>query len=276
MALAGTPFLMPFSIGMVALASLRGKVQDGLLVTAGAVLALSLLQPLMNGAVTLALVTAVAYWLPAVALASLLLRTNSLTLCLQVLTLLGLAAIGIFWIVADDPTSFWLPLLEEYFEPWIQQSQPALDSSVLLPALARFLTGGIVGFWLLTMATGLMLARWWQGLLGDTELLGPAFREHRQGKAVGLIAALIFIAAGLSSFALLQNLVMVLVMMFMLQGLALAHWLTKNRGLKTFWLGVIYIALPLALPWSAVSLAAVGFMDNWLKLRRGTALNETS
>ncbi len=268
MALAGTPFLMPLSIGMVALSALRGKPQDGLLVTGGAMLALALLEPLMSGALVLAVITGLAYWLPGVGLAILLQRSGSLALCLQVLTLIGLAAVGVFWLGAESPETWWLPWLEEYFVPFLQQSQPQVDSGVLLPAVARYLTGGIVALWLLTMAGGLMLGRWWQGMLGDSELLGPAFRTHRQGRAVGGIAAVVFVAAGLTDYLVLENLVVVLVAMFMLQGLALAHWLVREKGLKAALLVAIYLALPFGTPWSLVILAAVGFMDNWMLLRR--------
>lgn len=258
---------MPLSIGLVALATLRGRAQDGLLVTGGAVVALSLLQPLMSGALALGLVTALAYWLPTVAVASILQRTNSLTLCLQLLTLLGLAAVGVFWLSVESAETWWLPWLESYFSPWLAQTQPQLDSSILLPAVARFLTGGIVALWLLTIIAGLLIGRWWQGLLSGGELLGPEFRQHRQGAAIGGIAAVVFVAAGLSGYALLENLVVVLVAIFMLQGLALVHWMTRHKGLKSFWLVAVYIALPFGMPWSVVMLAAVGFMDNWMSLR---------
>ncbi|NNF52606.1 MAG: DUF2232 domain-containing protein [Gammaproteobacteria bacterium] len=257
MVLAVTPFLLPASIGIVTLAVLRGSPRDGLLVSLGAVFALSALQPLAAGAP-----------LVAVGLATLLGRFGSLALCLQVLTLLGIAAVGIFWLSVASPETWWLPLLEKSFVPFMQQGQAQLDNAVFLPAAARFFTGGLVALWLLILAAGLMIGRSWQGMLAGENLLGPEFRQHRQGHAISGIAALVFIAAGLSGFALLENLVVVLVAVFMLQGLALVHWLVRHRNLKAGWLVAVYIVLPLMLPWSAVTLAAVGFMDNWLGMRQ--------
>lgn len=267
MVLAGAPFLMPFSIGMIALATLRGDARDGVLVTGGAVVALSLLEPLMPGAFVLAMVTAIVFWLPAVGLATLMARWGSLSLCLQVLTLIGLATVCLFWLSVEDPQAWSLDLLQAYFLPLLQQANAPVESEVALAGMARFMIGSIAASWILTLAVGLIAGRWWQGMLSDDGLLGREFRGHRQGLAIGALAAIIFVAGGLAGYALLQNLVLVLVIMFMLQGLALAHWLVKQKGLKSGWLAGIYFALPIGAPWSVVILAAVGFMDNWMSLR---------
>ncbi len=268
MAMAGTPFLMPFSIGMVALTALRGQAREGLLVTGGAVLALAILQLFMPGAITLALVTAAVYWLPAVALAQILGRTGSLALCLQLLTLLGLAAVLVFWLVVEQPARWWLPVLEQHLAPLLEARREEFDLATLLSGLAQFLTGMVIAAWVLTMALGLMIGRWWQGLLADAATLGVEFRNHRQGYLVGGIAALVFVTAGLTGYVMLQNLVLVLIAIFVLQGLALAHWVVHRRGLSGGWLLAVYVVLPFGAPWSLVVLAAVGFMDNWMNLRR--------
>lgn len=268
MAMAGTPFLMPFSIGMVALTALRGQAREGLLVTGGAVLALAILQLFMPGAITLALVTAAVYWLPAVALAQILGRTGSLALCLQLLTLLGLAAVLVFWLVVEQPARWWLPVLEQHLAPLLEARREEFDLATLLSGLAQFLTGMVIAAWVLTMALGLMIGRWWQGLLADAATLGVEFRNHRQGYLVGGIAALVFVSAGLTGYVMLQNLVLVLIAIFVLQGLALAHWVVHRRGLSGGWLLAVYVVLPFGAPWSLVVLAAVGFMDNWMNLRR--------
>lgn len=273
MAMAGTPFLMPFSIGMVVLAALRGPARDGLLVVGGAVLALAVLQLFMPGAITLAVVTAAVYWLPGVALAQVLARTGSLALCLQLLTLVGLAAVLAFWLIVDQPARWWLPVLEEHLAPLLQARDQAFDMATLLPALAQFLTGMVVAAWVVTMALGLMIGRWWQGLLAEAATVGAEFRNHRQGLLVGGVAALVFLAAGLTGYTLLQNLVVVLIAVFVLQGLALTHWVVHQRGLSGGWLLAVYLVLPFGAPWSMVVLAAVGFMDNWMNLRRAPPAN---
>ncbi len=267
-ALAGAPVLMPLGIGLVILSTLKGGARDGLLLTAVAALVLSVLQLLLQSTVTLALSTAIVYWLPGVGLAVVLARTQSLSFCLQLLTLLGMVAAGLFWLIVEQPATWWLPLIEEAFVPFMAEISPQLDVSPMLPALARFFTGALIALWALTMATGLLLGRWWQGLLSEDRVFAREFQSHRQGYAIAAIAALVFVLAGLTGFALLQNLVLILIAMFMLQGLALAHWLVANKGMHTGWLFVVYVVLPFGAPWSVVMLAAIGFMDNWLRLRR--------
>lgn len=273
MATAGTPFLMPFSIGLVSLATLRGAPLNGIIVTGGAVLCMGLMQLLIPGALGVAVALALVYWLPAVALASVLLRYNSLALCLQLLALLGLAAVSVFWLAVANPAEWWLPWLEQNFAPLLIARGEGVNLSVLMPGLARFMTGTLVTVWLLTMIGGLLIGRWWQGLLGDEAQLGGEFRQHRQGYILGAIAAIVFVVAGFTGLAWLQNLVIVLVAMFMLQGLALVHWMVRYKGLQRGWLIAAYVVLPLGAPWSAVMLAGVGFLDNWMNLRRSRAAN---
>lgn len=268
MATAGTPFMMPFSIALVSLATLRGAPRNGLIVTTGAALCMALLQFLIPGALGVAVALAIVYWLPAVALSALLVRYGSLDLCLQVVGLLGMVAVSLFWLAVASPTEWWLPWLEQHFAPWLLDSGEGLNREVLLPGLARFMTGTLVTVWFLTMIGGLFIGRWWQGLLSEEVALGPAFRQHRQGYVVGGIAAVVFVVAGLTGFAWLQNLVIVLVAVFVLQGLALVHWMVQHRNLHQGWLIAVYVVLPFGAPWSAVMLAGVGFVDNWMNLRR--------
>lgn len=268
MATAGTPFLMPFSIGLVSLATLRGAPRNGLVVTAGAVLCMALMQLLIPGALGVAVALAVVYWLPAVALSAVLVRYGSLDLCLQLLGLMGMATVGLFWLAVVNPAEWWLPWLEQNFAPLLVARGNGLDQEVLLPGLARFMTGTLVTVWLLTMVGGLLIGRWWQGLLDEKVNPGSEFRQHRQGYVVGGIAATVFVIAGLTGFAWLQNLVIVLVAIFMLQGLALVHWMVRHKSLQRGWLIAVYVVLPFGAPWSAVMLAGVGFVDNWMNLRR--------
>jgi len=62
------------------------------------------------------------------------------------------------------------------------------------------------------------------------------------------------------------NLAVVLLAVFMLQGLAVAHALVKARHLSVLWLAGLYGVLML-IPQVIVLVAAVGASDNWMNWR---------
>lgn len=270
-ALAGLPFLMMFSAGLIVMTVLRGGLRDGLLVTGGATLVIAVVQGITQGPMQLALMNALIVWLPAVGLAVLLLRTRSLSLCLQLVTVLGMAAVGVFWLATGDPASWWQPIIAETYVPIMLELNPALDGDLLAQSLARLMTGAVVAGLLMTLFIGLLAGRWLQAVLDRPGAFAEEFRLLKQGRVVGILAALVFVAAGILAYPILQNLVMVLVAAFLLQGLALAHWLVKSRSMSGGWLVGLYTILVVAVPWSLVFVAASGFMDNWLEIRKADA-----
>lgn len=266
-ALAGLPFLMMFSAAIVVMTVLRGGLRDGLVVTGGATLMITALQLVTRGPVLLAVLNALLVWLPAVALAVVLLRTRSLSLCLQLLAVFGLAAVGVFWLVIDNPTAWWQPMIAETYIPIMLEINPGIDAEVLAQAVARLMTGAMMAGLVLTLVIGLLAGRWFQAVLDRPGAFAEEFRGLRLGRVIGVLAAVVFVAAGIKGYPFLQNLVIVLVAVFLLQGLALAHWLVQARGLSVGWLVALYAALVVAMPWSLVFVAASGFMDNWLEIR---------
>ncbi len=267
-ALAGLPFLMMFSAALIVMSVLRGGLRDGLLVTGGAALMIAAVQGLTRGPVLLALLNALMVWLPAVGLAVVLLKTRSLSLCLQLVTVLGMVAVGVFWLATGDPASWWQPIIAETYVPIMLELNPALDAELLAQSVARLMTGAMVAGLLMTLVIGLLAGRWLQATLDRPGAFAEEFRGLRQGRVVGMLAAVVFVAAGVLAYPILQNLVMVLVAAFLLQGLALAHWLVNSRDMSGGWLVGLYTMLVVAVPWSLVFVAASGFMDNWLEVRK--------
>jgi len=63
------------------------------------------------------------------------------------------------------------------------------------------------------------------------------------------------------------DLLIVAAVMFMLQGLAVAHGLAGSARAHVGWLVMIYILLVVAMPETVVTLAVAGIVDNWFDFR---------
>jgi hypothetical protein len=121
---------------------------------------------------------------------------------------------------------------------------------------------------------GLLLARWWQSMLFNPGGFRAEFHALQLGKPLALgalVLALVSLLLADGIGALARDLVMVVLLLYMLQGLAIAHALVAARGASVWWLVAIYGLLAIALPQVIMVLAVAGLMDTWMNLRRRKA-----
>jgi len=256
----------------------------------GAVLAFVTLQrgPRVGGLVALGatvLLTALSVWLsdrplaqhllypasilgPPLVLAVVLGRSQSLSLCLQVAVLLGIATIVVLHVSPGDTAAFWQTFRRE-LEQWMQQQRmPATpEFTALLDAFGRRLWGWIVAQGLVFGMCAVFLARKWQTSQVQAGAFGAEFRTLRLGLALGVAAGLFI---GLSMWldnALIDEIAIVFFAALLLIGLAAAHRFRAQSGLHVVWLWVIYIGLVVVMPLMVAVLVTWGFVDNWLRSR---------
>ena len=255
--------------GAVALVTLRQGARAGLAVTAGATLGAGALLALIIGNPLPAVVFVLMLWLPTWLLALVLRRTMSLTYTVQAAIALGLLAVlGVHLIVADPPV-LWLKLLDVYVKPPLLQagySKPA-EIDRLLKVSAEFMTGTAAAFMTMTLMLGLLTGRWWQAMLYNPGGLRQEFHALRMGRTVALITLVVVVLAVATKSALLRDCVIVILVMYVFQGLALIHGLVAKTGAHTAWLVGLYVLMVFALPQVLIVLTGVGLIDTWFDFR---------
>lgn len=270
-ALASVPFFGVLSGGVVVLVGLKRGSWDALRVSLGAVALLAGMAWFVSGSVIGTIQSAALIWLPSLALAALLRRTQSLSLCVQVTALLGCVGVALFFLWAG-PYEIWGDefeerLLQRFLEMGVHVSPEENLSSTL-----RLAPGFIIGGLSLAFMLSLFLGRWWQSLISRPGAFGAEFRRMRMGLVIGIIASVVFVAAGLTHLEIFDNLVIVLLIAFVMQGLSLAHAVIMINGWNTIILVVIYglLVVLLITPYVLIIptiLAGLGFTDNWLNLK---------
>ncbi len=262
------PFLEVASVATVALATIRRGEQEGLLVAAVAAIAFAGVQFALIGGLDVFTIAFVLTWFAVIALAALYRRWRSLSLCLQVLTLGIVLLVLLVFLLAGDPGPVFQPFVETQLTAWRQLGvEIHADTADELALWAPGLLGGGL---LLLAALGLLIGVWWNDLL-ISESFTQRFAVVKLGLVVGVVAAVVFLLSGVTGWVLLENLVIVLMLAFLFQGLAVLHALRAHGRLGRGWLVGTYVLLllptPLVLP-MAVGLAGFGFIDNWLDLRK--------
>ncbi len=262
-----------FSAGGAVLVTLQQGAREGLVNILGATALVALLGSLF-GVPGLAPGLLLSLWLPAWIAAVAVGASRSLALGLMVCSLLGMFTVLGTWLALDDPVQWWQSYIREQLLPVLEQAgllaeMPA-DFEARLADAARIMTGVLAASSVFGLALGLIIGRWWQSVVVRPGAFAAEFRALRLGRLVSLLmAALVLGAAFLPGGAgtVLANLVPVLGVLFLLQGLALVHAVLGRRPQDRGWLIGFYVMLVLFLPWSLVFTAVLGWLDNGLDFR---------
>ncbi len=254
-------FFLPGAVP--ALFALARGPRAGAVIAAGAAALLALAIWSIGRSVPVGLVYACWVLGPPLALAWVLKRSGSLSLCLQVAVLAGMLMLVVLHVTLGDPTQFWLPVVRQLAGE--MESHGLSLGDALIEALARSLWGWVTVLTLLLGMGAVFLARWWQRLAFDAGSFGAEFRRIRLGRALGLLAALAVIVSFVTEQPLADDLARFLVSALALVGVATAHRIRHERGGNPAWLWAVYLLLVFASPVAVPALAGIGFVDNWLR-----------
>lgn len=255
---------------LLGLATLRNGLVEGAVVLVGSML--------LGGAFMFAAIDtarpagilALLSWTPVWVVAAVLRQTRSQGTALAAAGLFLAAAVVVVRLLLGDPTVWWTGVLQEFFS-WFAASG---DWEAFIGRIAPLMTGIVAAGALLGIAVTLMLARWWHATLDRPGGFGEEFRALRLPPASGYAALVLAGVAWLASGPiadLAYEWLMILLVLFGLQGIALAHYTVKRRNASPVWLVGGYVALAIMpQPSAAVALvlALVGLSDTWLDYRR--------
>ena len=132
------------------------------------------------------------------------------------------------------------------------------------------MTGALLTTLVLSAAIAVLIGRYWQARL--FQVGSPQeFHQLRLGTlaaGIGLvIVALAQFVGGLAG-QWLVNAAMVVLSVFLFQGLAIGHQLAGRAPNGQPWVVALYIVLLFTLPYGAIAIAMLGILDNWIDIRR--------
>lgn len=266
------PLLSVVSGAPLALVTLRQGARAGLVVVAMATALAGLLFWLLFDALA-PLLGLLGLLLPLWILALVLRHTLSLAATLKVSLLMATLALLGCALYVGDLTVWGRALLEEAMTPFLEQAQ--LDNEQVgmkqvlayLDQLAPIALGLLVASSLMTVLLSLLLGRWWQAILFNPGGFRQEFQELRLGQPLALVASLAFAAVWLLKLPVLTNLVLLIIVIYAFQGIALLHGIVNKARLNRFWL-VGFYALIFFIPlYVLLLLCLVGFIDAWLDFR---------
>lgn len=255
---------------LLGLATLRNGAFEGALVLIGSTaLGIAFMYAAIEDFRPVAFLALVS-WTPLWLLAIVLRQTRTQGAALAAGGLLVAATVVAVRIIFGDPVAWWTDVLE-----WIVSLLSLSgDLGPFIDRIAPLMTGVVAAGALLGLAVTLIIARWWHAVLDRPGGFGEEFRALRMPRYLGyaalVLAAVAWFADGWLS-RLAYEWLMLLFVLFGLQGVALVHYVVNRRNASVVWLVCLYVALAI-MPEPAsevvLGLALVGLTDTWVDYRR--------
>ena len=218
---------------------------------------------IIEGSFTSILTLLVMTWLPAFFIAFVLLKTQSLTLSLQVLLLASFVVLVCINFFIPNLSIFWQPYLDLMAQLLTEngmQYEVGVLTADILTISAVFI------FWLIYSTVLLFGYFIYIRIPGKKSDYGK-FQDLDFGKIIGIALVFFSILAFSTGSIWLQYIAITIFAMFMMQGLSILHWL-KNQGIvQPIIVAVVYIVFPIFQIFLVAALAIVGYVDVWLGIR---------
>ncbi len=263
------PFAQLISGAVIVLLVLQQGLRTAFLESAAALAILAVVSILVNAPLAQLLVNALVTWLPVMLLATVMLRSRSLTLALQVAAIVAIVATLGFFLVLGDPTVFWnelLTRLSAFFARLGLQEQAdllATQTALLAPQMTMVVVSSSWSIIVLVLALGYALYR---ALPGKNASFGR-FCDLNFGRVLALTMGVTSVAAVLTGSVWLKNVAFVAFVIFWIQGLAILHWLHVEKRMNAVVVVGVYALLFLLSALVVIALAVVGYTDAWFEFR---------
>ncbi|MCW8826542.1 MAG: YybS family protein [Gammaproteobacteria bacterium] len=257
------------SAAAVGLVTLHVGARQGLAIAAISAAVMAVLGFFLVGSYLPAMAYLLLLWLPLWWIAGRLRRDRVLSLSLLQSAAFGVLMIAGFYLVLEDPTAWWRIVLDESFRIIFQDVSEINDTELnqVVEQIAKLMTGMMAVAFLVHLLGSLFLARWWQAALHNPGGFGREFRDVRLGRVVAGITLGLLIVSLIMGGTVLTDLLLVMGLLFMLQGIALVHGLVHNLKAHQGWLIGQYVLLTVAMPQTVMTLALAGLVDNWFNFR---------
>ncbi|HJL92688.1 MAG TPA: hypothetical protein QGF04_02770 [Woeseiaceae bacterium] len=208
-------------------------------------------------------------WVPAIILSIIFLKNYSITLTIQILSIITILLLAFFYFYTSDPNYFWSRTLTEFsdilWSSGFEEQANSIQSQINI--IAEQMTIIIaISLWSLYSFVLLLGSAIYKSSL-KKELNSGSFVDLNLGRSLAIFAAISSLCLFIFEVEWLKNIAYLSFMFFWLQGLAIFHWLYINGLLPKFGLIALYVIMPFFNILLVMLLAVLGYTDAWFNLR---------
>ncbi len=261
---------------LVGLIILTQGVQSGLKAIVASVLGITLVTTVVLQTPELGISIGLAQWLPVIVLAQTLRMTNSLALTLIAGVVLGAIAVVAQFVLWSDLEANWVSMINQSVTQLQQSGQyDAVELNKNIQLMVHWLILAMVGSLYILVMLVLLISRWMQARLSDSDGFAREFNELSIGKPAAMSALLVLALSTWLKQDWLTALAILVSAAFLFQGIAVVIVRlirrSKNKGLMF----VLFIFLLLIVPHVVAITMLAGILDNWLDFRKRGNIENT-
>ena len=239
-------------------------------VMAGSLFFMWLLSAMLKVQLLTVLIVLASVWLPVYACSLVLRVTERPAIMAMAAAVIASCFVLYMYLVVGDVEQWWRDLLGEVLTAGLPADAPAQYQQAI--ELAPTLMNAVVASSIVTsLVLSVLLARAWQSSLFNPGGFGREFRAfslpRRLVVPLVLAMALVFVD-DLAFAALLRDLLMVVLVLYLVQGLASVHRTVHERGLSGNWLIGMYFLLLFLPQIMVIFVAWIGMTDSLLSRRQ--------
>ena len=261
------------SAAAVVLVTLVNGPRSGLITTAMSLVGAAIFAFLIFSAPEVAVIFVLIAWLPAWLIATVLRQTVSLAFSLQILTVMGLLAVVMLYVLYPNIGELWREPLDIMVKQLAEQSTDFTLAELKQTEdwIIEFLPGLFASSIMFGTMLSLFLGRWWQAVLYNPGGFGKEFRSLNLGKVSALCAMALMLIAAILDSVFAVAMVTVVFVLYGIQSLSLLHAAIEIRKVNAAWLFLIYLIM-FFVPHVLLLLMLASFADPWLDIRQRISL----
>ncbi|MDH5191573.1 MAG: YybS family protein [Gammaproteobacteria bacterium] len=262
----------------VALVTLRLGTKEGTIVVAGSAVAIALMGMLASHHPAHGLVHMLMLGIPVMMMAQLLRQTVSLPLTFQTVALIGVVIVltieffGQTWV--DEWRIQFEQIIGAALEAASQQGSGVNQAELkeVMQLLGEKMSGILGAVFVFSQLVMLLLARNWQAKLYNPGGFSQEFQGLKLGKTAAYISLVILLAGTLpgETGELFSNMLGIVMVLFLMQFLAIAHAVIAHVAKSDGWLAALYVLVVIGLfafPPLLLVMVLTGFADVWVDFR---------
>jgi hypothetical protein len=209
-------------------------------------------------------------WIP-VWLCSIILRVSES----QALSVMGAGGIGILFVLAlapfnEDISQWWQSSINAFLEKSLSTAELA-DVQTILDTIMPLISGIIAAGIVISLVVSILLARAWQSAIYNPGGFWHEFYQLSLPRRLTFftLAMMVLSIVGLGSLSwLAQNILVILIVLHVVQGIVAVHRIVQQRNLSRTWLIVMY-SFMIFMPQMVLFIAFLGIADS-LKMSNKT------
>ena len=256
----------------ISLVTLRRGPVIGIQILSGSLLLTLALTYIVGIIPEVALVFTVGVWLPVWCCAVVLRSTQSQGLMALTAAGIGLLFILFMHLYFGDVTAWWRSWLEMWIKTNISTTtgeQYKEVMNVVTPLMNAIMASLIMLSIILTTLAG----RWWQALVFNPGGFRPEFYSLNFPRIMcylTMLGVVILFILGEQEKSILRDVLVLVIFLYMFQGLSAVHRGVHRRKLSAAWLGIMYCLLIL-MPQMVLFISCIGMVDSWMQTSRSGA-----